>query len=49
MFQFKFKGEDDPAISGHSIPLISLGAFILIFGFFAFNGGSQVYFMMKIP
>ena len=29
------------AISGHSIPLISLGAFILIFGFFAFNGGSQ--------
>ena len=26
----------------HSIPLVSLGAFILIFGFFAFNGGSQV-------
>ena len=25
----------------HSIPLVSLGAFILIFGFFAFNGGSQ--------
>ena len=25
----------------HSIPLVSLGAFILIFGFFAFNGGSR--------
>ena len=25
----------------HSIPLVSLGAFILVFGFFAFNGGSQ--------
>ena len=48
-FQLKFKGEDDPAISGHSIPLISLGAFILIFGFFAFNGGSQVCIMIKIP
>ena len=27
---------------GHSVPLAALGAFILIFGFFAFNGGSQV-------
>lgn len=26
---------------GHSVPFISLGAFILIFGFFAFNGGSR--------
>ena len=25
----------------HSVPLVALGAFILIFGFFAFNGGSQ--------
>ena len=25
----------------HSIPLVSLGAFILVFGFLAFNGGSQ--------
>lgn len=31
----------DEAFIAHSIPLVSLGAFILIFGFFAFNGGSQ--------
>ena len=30
-------------ISGHSVPLAALGGFILIFGFLAFNGGSQVY------
>ena len=29
-------------LKGHSVPLAALGAFILIFGFFAFNGGSQV-------
>ena len=28
-------------ISGHSMPLVSLGGFILIMGFMAFNGGSQ--------
>lgn len=28
-------------IPGHSVPLVSLGFFILMFGFFAFNGGSQ--------
>ena len=33
-------GENLP-MPGHSVPFISLGAFILIFGFFAFNGGSQ--------
>ena len=27
---------------GHSVPLAGLGGFILIFGFLAFNGGSQV-------
>ena len=26
---------------GHSVPLTALGAFILILGFLAFNGGSQ--------
>ena len=26
---------------GHTVPLMCLGGFILIFGFFAFNGGSQ--------
>uniref|UniRef100_A0A1I8GPP1 Ammonium transporter n=2 Tax=Macrostomum lignano TaxID=282301 RepID=A0A1I8GPP1_9PLAT len=29
-------------IRGHSVPLASLGGFILFFGFFAFNGGSQL-------
>ena len=29
-------------IPGHSVPLASLGGFILLFGFLAFNGGSQV-------
>ena len=28
-------------IQGHSVPLAGLGGFILIFGFLAFNGGSQ--------
>ena len=29
---------------GHSVPLAALGGFILLFGFLAFNGGSQVSF-----
>ena len=28
-------------VQGHSVPLAGLGGFILIFGFLAFNGGSQ--------
>ena len=28
-------------VKGHTVPMMSLGAFILFFGFFAFNGGSQ--------
>ena len=31
-------------IPGHSVPLAGLGGFILVFGFLAFNGGSQVRF-----
>ena len=31
-------------IPGHSVPLAGLGGFILVFGFLAFNGGSQVSF-----
>ncbi len=27
---------------GHSVPLVGLGGFVLLFGFLAFNGGSQV-------
>ena len=41
----RFRDESSKYISGHSIPLISLGGFILIFGFFAFNAGSQVFFI----
>jgi Amt family ammonium transporter len=37
----RFKDKDSMYISGHSIPHISLGGFILIFGFMAFNAGSQ--------
>merc|ERR550517_375437 len=29
-------------IEGHSVPLAALGGFILLFGFLAFNGGSQL-------
>ena len=29
-------------IQRHSLPLTALGGFILMFGFLAFNGGSQV-------
>ena len=35
---------DDGSVSdlpGHSVPLAGLGGFILLFGFLAFNGGSQ--------
>ncbi|PAA75047.1 hypothetical protein BOX15_Mlig006183g4 [Macrostomum lignano] len=31
------------AIPGHSVPLVSLGGFVLFFGFLAFNGGSQLH------
>ena len=30
------------AMPGHSVPLAGLGGFLLLFGFLAFNGGSQV-------
>ena len=44
----RFKDESSKYISGHSIPLISLGGFILIFGFFAFNAGSRVKIAISI-
>jgi len=31
-----------PHMPGHSVPLAGLGGFILLFGFLAFNGGSQL-------
>ncbi len=33
-------------MKGHSVPLAAMGGFILFFGFFAFNGGSQVSFLI---
>ena len=37
-------------IPGHSVPLASLGGFILLFGFLAFNGGSQVIILsQRVP
>ncbi|XP_067935200.1 putative ammonium transporter 1 isoform X2 [Watersipora subatra] len=38
--RFNSSGKPVP-IAGHSVPLAALGGFILMFGFFAFNGGSQ--------
>ena len=40
----RFRDAESKYISGHSIPLISLGGFILTFGFMAFNAGSQVLY-----
>ena len=41
----RFNKRGEPLeMPGHSIPLAGLGGFILIFGFLAFNGGSQVGF-----
>ena len=33
-------------MAGHSVPLAALGGFILLFGFLAFNGGSQVRILL---
>ena len=40
MYVFCYSGEPKD-VPGHSVPLAGLGGFILIFGFLAFNGGSQ--------
>ena len=38
----RFDADGKPVeIPGHSLPLAALGGFILLFGFLAFNGGSQ--------
>ena len=33
--------ENNMYVSGHNIPHVALGGFILVAGFMAFNGGSQ--------
>jgi len=39
----RFDNDGKPIdIPGHSVPLAGLGGFILLFGFLAFNGGSQL-------
>ena len=41
--KFTEDGKGKPIdMPGHSVPLSALGGFILLFGFLAFNGGSQV-------
>ena len=41
--QGRFTEDGKPSdMTGHSVPLAALGGFILLFGFLAFNGGSQV-------
>ena len=37
----RFNDDKSMYIAGHNIPHISLGGFILVAGFMAFNGGSQ--------
>ena len=44
----RFTGEGKAIdMPGHSVPLSALGGFILLFGFLAFNGGSQVKRILK--
>ena len=39
----RFDERGNPIVMpGHSVPMASMGGFILLFGFLAFNGGSQV-------
>ena len=43
----RFGTSSQDHMPGHSVPLAGLGGFILLFGFLAFNGGSQVIFTLS--
>ncbi len=42
-------GKDAVVIHGHDLPLVTLGVFILWFGWFGFNGGSTLGLTAEVP
>jgi Amt family ammonium transporter len=42
-------GEDGTRINGHNLPMAVLGVFLLLFGFFGFNGGSTLALNLDVP
>lgn len=42
-------GKDGHPIQGHNLPMAVLGAFLLFFGFFGFNGGSTLALSSDVP
>jgi Amt family ammonium transporter len=42
-------GKNSVPIHGHDIPIVTLGAFILWFGWFGFNGGSTLGLTPEVP
>lgn len=42
-------GKDGHPIAGHNLPMAVLGVFLLLFGFFGFNGGSTLALNSHVP
>lgn len=42
-------GKDGHKIEGHNLPMAVLGVFLLLFGFFGFNGGSTLALNHQVP
>jgi Amt family ammonium transporter len=42
-------GKDRVPIHGHDLPVVTLGVFLLWFGWFGFNGGSTLGLTPKVP